>query len=124
MSLYPKHSEQFQAYSRCSINMCWLYGQLKISIIQDCSVLVAKLCPTLLRPPWTVAREAPLSLGLSLLLSQARILEGVAISFSRRSPQPRDPTLISFVLCTSGGFCTAEASEKPVIQGGFVYLGS
>ena len=52
--------------------------------------LVAKLCPTL-ETPWTVARQAPLSIGLF----QARILEWVAISFSRGSSQPRDQTRVS-----------------------------
>ena len=39
---------------------------------------IAKLCPTLMTP-WTVARQAPLSLGFP----QARILEWVAIFISR-----------------------------------------
>ena len=43
--------------------------------------------------PWTVARQASLSMGIL----QARILEWVAMSFSRGSSQPRDqahvPTL-------------------------------
>ena len=38
--------------------------------------------------PWTVARQAPLSMGFF----QARILQWVAISFSRGSSQPRDRT--------------------------------
>ena len=42
--------------------------------------LVAKSCLTLMTP-WTVARQAPLSMGIL----QARILEWVAISFSRGS---------------------------------------
>ena len=40
--------------------------------------LVAKLCPTL-ATLWTVACKAPLSMGIS----QARLLEWVAIPFSR-----------------------------------------
>ena len=36
--------------------------------------------------PWTVARQAP----LSIRVFQARILEWVAISFSRVSSPPRD----------------------------------
>ena len=39
---------------------------------------------------WTVARQAPLSMGFS-----ARILEWVTISFSRGSSQPRDQTRVS-----------------------------
>ena len=41
--------------------------------------------------PWTVARQAPLS------------MEGVAISCSRGSSQPRDPTQVS---CIAGRFLT------------------
>ena len=37
--------------------------------------------------------------------SQARILEQVAISFSRGSSQPRDQTCVS---CSAGGFFTPE----------------
>ena len=37
------------------------------------------------------------------VISQARILEWVAISFSRRSSEPRDQTWVS---CTAGGFFT------------------
>ena len=36
--------------------------------------------------PWTIARQAPSFCGIS----QARILEWVAISSSRESSQPRD----------------------------------
>ena len=40
----------------------------------------------LIATTWTVAHQAPLPMGLF----QARILEWVAISFSRRSSQPQD----------------------------------
>ena len=40
---------------------------------------------------------------------QARILEWVAIPFSRRSPQPRDRTQVSFI---AGGFFTSWALWK------------
>ena len=43
--------------------------------------------------PWTVAHQAPLSMGFF----QARILEWVVISFSRRSSQPRDRTHVSCI---------------------------
>ena len=43
-------------------------------------------CVQLFVTPWTVARQAP----LSTRILQARILEWVAISFSRASSQPRD----------------------------------
>ena len=52
-------------------------------------------------PPWTVAPQAPSVHGIS----QARIPEWVAISFSRGSSQPRDWTHDS---CTAGRFFTTE----------------
>ena len=42
-------------------------------------------------------------------VSQARMLERVAISFSRASSQPRDYTHVS---CTAGGFFTIVPSGK------------
>ena len=45
-------------------------------------------------------------------VSQARILEWVAMSFSRGSSRPRDWTGIS---CTAGGFFTAESPGKPPV---------
>ena len=43
-------------------------------------------------------------------ISQARILEGVAISFSRKSSQSRDWTCVSWL---AGVFFTTESSGKP-----------
>ena len=45
-------------------------------------------------------------------ISQARILEWVAISFSRGSSQPRDHTIFYF----TGGFFTTEPPGKPLSQ--------
>ena len=45
--------------------------------------------------PRTVARQAPLSMGII----QARILEWVAMPSFRGSSQPRDRTHISYVCC-------------------------
>ena len=42
-------------------------------------------------------------------ISQARILERVAIPFSRGSSQPRDQTRVS---CIAGGLTTSEPPEK------------
>ena len=46
-----------------------------------------------LATPWTVARQAPLSMGFS----RQRILQWVAISYSRGSARLRDPTGVSFI---------------------------
>ena len=45
--------------------------------------------------PWTVARQAPLSMGIL----QARILEWVAMPSSRGSSRPRDQTHMSYISC-------------------------
>ena len=45
---------------------------------------------------------------------QARILEWVAMPFSRGSSQPRDGTWIS---CIAGRFFTTETPGKPVLDG-------
>ena len=49
--------------------------------------------------PWTVASQAPPSTGIL----QARVLEWVAMSSSRRSSQPKDQTQASSI---AGGFFT------------------
>ena len=51
---------------------------------------------------------------------QARILAWVAISFSRRSFQPRDQTWVS---CIAGGFFTSELSGKPGFYVGRTLIG-
>ena len=44
---------------------------------------------------------------------QARILEWIAISFSRGASGPRDQACLSGVSCITGGFFTAEPPGKP-----------
>ena len=56
--------------------------------------------------PWTVAHQAPLSMGFL----QARTLEWVVIPFSRGSSQPRDWSQTS---CFAGRFFTAVSPGKP-----------
>ena len=51
--------------------------------------VVSKTLP----PPWTLTRQAPLSLGIL----QARILEWVAMPSFRGSSQPRDGTQVSHI---------------------------
>ena len=66
-------------------------------------VLVAKSYPTLCNPR-TVACQAPLSME-----SLGKILEWVAISFSRGSSGPRDPPWVS---CIAGRFSTVWATRE------------
>ena len=58
-----------------------------------------------LGPPWAVAHQAPLPMGIL----QARILEWVVMPSSRGSSQPRDRTGVS---CIAGRFFTTELSGK------------
>ena len=70
-------------------------------------VLVAELCPTLHDP---MDGRAP---GSSVhVISQARILEWVAISFSKESSRPRDQTQVSYI---AGEFFTIWATREALI---------
>ena len=75
-------------------------------MIECVCVLVTWSCPTLCDP---MDSSPP---GSSVHgISQARILEWVAISFSRASSRPRDQT---HVPCLAGGFFTTEPPGKPI----------
>ena len=62
-------------------------------------------CVQLFETPWTVARQAP----LSIVILQARILEWVAMPSSKGFSQPRDQTQVS---STAGGFFTIWATRE------------
>ena len=71
-----------------------------------CCCLVTKLCPILCDP---LDCSPP---GSSVHgISWARILERVAIFFSRESSRPRDGIHVS---CFTGRFCTTEPPRKPL----------
>ena len=67
-------------------------------------MLVAQSCPALCDP---MDGNLPGSSVHGIL--QARILEGVAISFSKESSQPRGRSQVSRI---AGGFCTVRAIRK------------
>ena len=73
--------------------------------------LVTKSCPA---TPWTVAHQAPLSVGF-----YRQILGWVDISFSRGSSWLRDWTLVS---CIAGRFFTVWAIGKSLYIYIFCYL--
>ena len=66
--------------------------------------LVTQSCPTVF-DLWMVVNQTPLFMAIL----QARILEWVAMSFSRESSQPRDWTQVS---CIAGRFFTIWATRK------------
>ena len=80
--------------------MC-LYGDggVSRSVVFDSSVTL-----------WTAAHQAPLSIGIL----QARILEGVAIPFSRDLP---NPGIEPASLCITGRFFTVWATREALSQG-------
>ena len=75
-----------------------LYRSVRFKSLDSWGVGVPS-CVWLSATPWTMACQAPLSMGFF----QARILEWVAISFSRGSSPPRDRTWVS---CIAGRFFT------------------
>ena len=64
---------------------------VKVSIRKETCVMFSHSVTSDSVTPWTVACQAPLSMDIL----QARILEWVAISFSKGSSQPRDRTQVS-----------------------------
>ena len=76
-----------------------------LSNVSLCSV--TQSCLTLCKP---LAGDLPDSLVHRIL--QARILEWVAMSYSRGSSQPRDRTHVSCVSCIAGGFFTHWATRE------------
>ena len=68
---------------------------------------VTQSCPILRDPMDCIAYQAPPSMGFP----RQRILEWVAISFSRGYSWPRDQTWVS---CITGGFFTAKPPGKVV----------
>ena len=82
---------------------CWCYYTSLCLVAQSCLNLCNPMdcSPT----PWTVAHQAPLSMGIL----QARILEWVATPSSRGSSQPGDPIQISWI---AGGFFTVWTTRE------------
>ena len=74
--------------------------------LRSCLCLSHSVMSWLFVVPQTVASQNPLSMGIR----QARILEWVAVSFSRGSSRPRDQTRMS---CITGRFFIIWATRKP-----------
>ena len=65
--------------------------------------------------PWTVACQAPLSMGIL----QMRMLEWVSMPFFRGSSQPRDQTQVTHIV---GGFFTVWATREAQVNTGVCSL--
>ena len=76
-----------------------VYGWVPLLSTWNCHNTISQVCAWVLsrvwlcETPWTVACQAPLSMGIF----QARILEWVAMPFSKGSSQPKDQTLVSCI---------------------------
>ena len=79
-------------------------GELEYACMLCCAQALGRV--RLSVTPWTVARQAPLSMGIL----QGRILKWVAMSSSRGFSQPRDRILFSLIV---GRFFTSEPPGKP-----------
>ena len=67
--------------------------------------LVTKSCPTLVTP-WTVAQQAPLSMGFSLQ-------ENTGVGCHFHLQEIFSTQGLNSVFCIAGGFFTIEPSGKP-----------
>ena len=77
------------------LDICYIASALQLQYKEKkVKVKITQACPTLCNPMDYKAYG----------ILQARILEWVAILFSRRSSQPRDQTQVS---CIAGGFFTS-----------------
>ena len=83
----------------CTGSLLWILRALFAAAAE-----LFQSCPSRATPS-TVARQAPLSMGIL----QARILEWVAMPSSRGSSQPSDQTQVSHF---AGGFFTIWATKK------------
>ena len=90
-----EHSEGVRASWGQAVCLGYAYAQF-LSRVQLCDAMH-------LSPPGSSVH------GIFLV----RILEWVAVSFSRGSSQPRDRTHVSHLSCTAGRFYTTEPQSKP-----------
>ena len=91
-------------YSCFQIHRTWELHELIHIFIFIKSLLISHLCPSLCHP-----MDCSLQGSSVHVFLQARILEWVAVSFSRRSPWPRDLTQVS---CIAGKFLTNWATRE------------
>ena len=102
-----------KTYPNVTIVHVWVLG-LSVAFFSSflCDVCVLS-CVWLFGTPWTVVLPGPSVRGIF----QTRILEWVAISYSRGSSWPRDWTHISWISCTGSIFFTTELPRKAFLCG-------
>ena len=106
---FPSHLGHHRALRRAPCELQYVlirylsYVKVKVCESESCSVVSDSATP------WTVAHQAPLSMGIL----QARILECIAVPSSRGSSQPRDRTQ---VFCTAGRVFTIWAMTQGLMH--------
>ena len=83
-----------------------------------CAVLSHSVVSDSLRPPWAVAHQAPLSLGIP----EAGILEWVVMPSSRRSSHPRDRTTSPTLQADSLPAELTKEARKPPVSRNYPFL--
>ena len=101
-NMTPERTGKFTVWLSYCLKACALVFFFFFKLTVLC--LVAQFCPTFVTL-WTVACQAPLSLGIL----QATILEWVAMTSSRGPSQPRDWTQVS---CNAGRFFASWATRE------------
>ena len=106
-SSQPRDQTQV-SYIAGTLFTSWATREAPFTILVSKSMLLPQVCPTVCDamdcgPPGSSVHE----------IFQARILEWVAISFSRGSSQPRDRTWVS---CTAGRFFTDWATREALLE--------
>ena len=99
-----RRTQTFSPYHHLSIH----FSHTTTSMYMKVKVLVTQLCPTLCDP---MDCSPPCSSVHGIL--QARMLEWVAIRFSRGSSQPRDGTWVSWIMRFFTIWATREANLLP-----------
>ena len=127
LCLSPSHVPHFPPLNKRYFSFfqsIFIEGLIYTSDMMCCAQSLSRV--RLLATPWTVACQAPLSMGIL----QARILEWVAMAFPRGSSQPRGQTQVSHI---AGDSLSSEPPGKPmntgvgslsVLQGIFLTKGS
>ena len=90
------------------------------SWLLDFRIWIRCLCSSVVRLWHPMACSPPCSSVDGTL--QARVLEWVAICFSRGSSQPRDQTRVSYISSTAGRFFTTEPPGKPMSVVGWFFF--
>ena len=106
LSAAPSTWQEAVLLDLCSVSpmkgRCRLISMLTVQILGHSACVLSHSSVSDSVTPWTVARQAPLSMGFSRQANWS----GIATSFSRASSRPRDQAFISGVSCGASRYFT------------------